>query len=339
MKKSELRKLIKEEVSLLQEGFISKTMANLANKYFKSNEYYKSQFFSSVSKKFNIEWDKVPEEAIEKITGNLTKVNPNENQLCFWVITKEKENPNNKYGLGTLRPGLGAVTRGKKFLDESGGIANKNKNMGNLTKPVGAAGGYTDSKLINNFKNLKIHSDIVYVLDLNKIKSDTVGGKRDARNNAKQGATALLTPKQVKDIAYSNMQRYKEILVSRKANISEDKFIKHIENYINKLSNVVINYIKSGANGDENNSKFRIYAAKNDNWGTDPGSLLNRILDLYSNAITQAKWMNKYKQKMDNFENGDPKYKEANADYKYYKDQYDNVVGELITMFKKYPLN
>ena len=222
MMKNEIKTMIKEELvrviseQLLLEKFESKTMAKLAKE-----KDFKGNFFTAAANTYDIAWDKVPESAItmNKPSGNAEVIN-------FFFVKSRKVNPfkGNSWD-GTLYPGLIGATKGKKHIyahRPSWKSSDKPSIRG--AKPSQRMG--TQSAGVHNFKRYSAVADTVYSIDISGIKGATTT-KKAGRADAKAGATALISAKQ---IASQNRQRYEKMLTDRLANSSPgDQIIKMVD--------------------------------------------------------------------------------------------------------------
>jgi len=232
MKKSELRKLVKETIikvikerkQLVTEKFESKTAAKLFSRL-KSND---KLFFQGMAKSFDIDWANAPEAAFGK--------GPDTSKINFFFVNKQQRNPFAGYNDWdvTIYPGLIGVTRGKEKLHVVGSRYNIEK-VG-VSGEKSAKGGYrgrSDSdamgtskvKNLHNYKRFAEVADEVITIDVDQIPKATE--LKASRAAAKEGATALID---AKTIASQNRQRYEKILTDRLASSGPaDQIIKIVD--------------------------------------------------------------------------------------------------------------
>ena len=115
MKKSELRKIIRESIKRilaerkkpLNEAFVSKKLGMMWKKM--GNE---KSFFGGSANTMDIAWDQVPDSAVKK--GK--KGNPSNDYMNFFFVNKTKENPYGGRWYGSIHAGLLGATIGKQKL-------------------------------------------------------------------------------------------------------------------------------------------------------------------------------------------------------------------------------
>ena len=221
MKKSDLKKIIREEIvevlrGQLNEKFGDPIAAKLSKMGgLKANRW--RNFWSSAAKTYDIAWDKLPK-------GSFRKVGPNDpavkKGMAFYVINSDKENP---FATGTysydrtLRgPAVLAVTIDNKvqyFTDSRGssrgaGIGSKAAatTYRGTGSPVGK--GVRGTLMVKKLKEL---ADDVFVFDLDSYRGGTKALKAQ-RADLKLGKDEFKDHKKWKQ---ANLNRYKQILANR----------------------------------------------------------------------------------------------------------------------------
>ena len=210
MKKSDLKKIIREEIVEVLRGQLNEKFGDpLAAKLDKlgvSNTRWRN-FWRSSAKTYDIAWDKIPQ-------GSFRKVSPNDpaikTGMAFYVINKDTPNPfASSRGWAydkTLRgPAVLAVTIDNKiqYYGRDGGIGAKGYRSGD---PVGK-GSYGTLMV----KKLKQLADVVYVFDLESYRGGTKALKAK-RADLKLGKDEFTNHKAWKK---ANLDRYKQILANR----------------------------------------------------------------------------------------------------------------------------
>ena len=228
MKKSELRKLVKETIikvltekkQVITEKFESKTAAKLAGRLKGSDKL----FFQGMAKSYDIDWAAAPESAFGK--------GPDTSKINFFFVNTKQRNPFAGYSDWdvTIYPGLIGVTRGKEKLHVVGSRYNLEKlgvkgEKGVSSKQDYNAMGDAKASKLHNYKRFIEVADEVITIDTSKIPSST--DLKASRAKAKEGATALVAAKKV---AGDNRQRYEDLLRDRLANSSPgDQIIKILD--------------------------------------------------------------------------------------------------------------
>ena len=210
MKKSDLKKIIREEIVEVLRGQLNEKFGDpLAAKLDKlgvSNTRWRN-FWRSSAKTYDIAWDKIPQ-------GSFRQVSPNDpaikKGMAFYVINKDVPNPfASSRGWAydkTLRgPAVLAVTIDNKiqYYGRDGGIGAKGYRSGD---PVGK-GSYGTLMV----KKLKQLADVVYVFDLESYRGGTKALKAK-RADLKLGKDEFTNHKAWKK---ANLDRYKQILANR----------------------------------------------------------------------------------------------------------------------------
>lgn len=231
MLKSELRKLIREEIrtvrrsNLLTEAFASKKLNQLYSKYkknwngFKSNGYIKKLY-----KKYNIDWANIPDNAVEVLSPEeaLTR----KNSIIFWVSNGSRDT----IGL-TIYPGILGVTHGRKVVEFNYGYNDKEKALTHGSRSDGS---------INNSKRLAEFSDEAYCIDMDIIDryKNAILELTEKRRQWQGGVF-----KNDDEFKKQNLQRYKEIIKQKKFESTNiDKLFKEIGDLTNsKMKNAFDN--------------------------------------------------------------------------------------------------
>ena len=216
MKKSDLKKIIREEIVEVLRGQLNEKFGDpIAAKLSKFGGLKATRwqnFWRSAAKTYNIAWDKLPK-------GSFRKVGPNDpavkKGMAFYVINQDTPNPfASSRGWAyddTLRgPAVLAVTVNNKiqYYGRSGGIGSKSatKTYRGSADPVGK-GSYGTLMV----KKLKQLADEVYVFDLDSYRGGTTALK-SKRADLKLGKDEFTDHKKWKA---ANLQRYKQILQNR----------------------------------------------------------------------------------------------------------------------------
>ena len=192
-----LRKLIREEIikalsenkSVITEKFQSRTLSHIFTKFRGGDK----KFFDKTAKSRNFDWANMPDNAIRQ------GANPSNNFMNIFFVDSNKRNPFETGWEGTLMPGIIGITIGKQSMywpDNRWRSSSSSANM------VGNQG-----RKLDNYKRYNKVADTIYSIDLSKVPSNAEIKK--ARAEAKQGATALLKAKGIKD---ENLRRYKKAL-------------------------------------------------------------------------------------------------------------------------------
>ena len=219
MKKSDLRRIIKEEVvNMIRTKPINEAFADpIANKLTKmglqNNRW--TNFWRSAANTFDIAWDKVPK-------GSFRKVNPSSPEvkkgMAFWVINQDVPNPFAStrgwaYDMTLRGPAVLAVTVDNKIQ-----YYGADRGRDRTKSGIGAKGGYKQGAAVGKgaygtlmVKKLKELADDVYVFDLESFRGGTTALK-GARAELKLGKDTF---KDAKAWKQANLSRYREILQAR----------------------------------------------------------------------------------------------------------------------------
>ena len=222
MKKSDLKKIIREEIVEVLRGQLNEKFGDpIAAKLSKLGGIKASRwqnFWRSAATTYNIAWDKLPK-------GSFRKVGPNDpavkKGMAFYVINSDKENPFSTGGYSydeTLRgPAVLAVTVDNKiqyFVDrrssgrDATGIGSKTAatSYRGTGSPVGK--GVRGTLMVKKLQQL---ADDVFVFDLDSYRGGTKALKAQ-RADLKLGKDTFTDHKKWKA---ANLQRYKQILQNR----------------------------------------------------------------------------------------------------------------------------
>jgi hypothetical protein len=223
MKKSDLRRIIREEViDMIRGQYINEAFGDpIAAKLSKLGGMRASRwqnFWRSAAKTYDIAWDKLPKGSFRKVTPTDAA---SKKGMAFYVINSDKENPFSTGGYSydrTLRgPAVLAVTVDNKiqyFVDrrssgrDATGIGSKTAatSYRGTGSPVGK--GVRGTLMVKKLKEL---ADDVFVFDLDSYRGGTKALKAK-RANLKLGKDEFKDHKAWKK---ANLDRYKQILAAR----------------------------------------------------------------------------------------------------------------------------
>ncbi len=220
MKKSDLKKIIREEIVKVLRGQLNEAFGDpIAAKLAKMGGIRATRwqsFWRSAAKTYDIAWDKLPKGSFRKVSPSSPEVKKG---MAFYVINSDKENPydSSKYGWdSTLRgPAVLAVTIDNKvqyFTDSRGrdgaGIGSKKAatTYRGTGTPVGK--GVRGTLMVKKLKEL---ADDVFVFDLDSYRGGTKALKAQ-RADLKLGKDEFKDHKKWKQ---ANLNRYKQILANR----------------------------------------------------------------------------------------------------------------------------
>ncbi len=220
MKKSDLKKIIREEIVEVLRGQLNEKFGDpIAAKLSKMGGIKATRwqnFWRSAAKTYDIAWDKLPKGSFRKVSPSSPEVKKG---MAFYVINSDKENPydSSKYGWdSTLRgPAVLAVTIDNKvqyFTDSRnrGGAGIGSKSAATTYRgtgtPVGK--GVRGTLMVKKLKEL---ADDVFVFDLDSYRGGTKALKAQ-RADLKLGKDEFKDHKAWKQ---ANLNRYKQILANR----------------------------------------------------------------------------------------------------------------------------
>ena len=216
MKKSDLKKIIREEIVEVLRGQLNEKFGDpIAAKLSKFGGLQATRwqnFWRSAAKTYNIAWDKLPK-------GSFRKVGPNDpavkKGMAFYVINQDVPNPFAStrgwaYDFTLRGPAVLAVTINNKiqYYGRDGGVGSKSdtKSYRGQGSPVGL-GAYGTMMI----KKLKEIADDVFVFDLESYRGGTKALKAK-RAELKLGKDEFTDHKKWKQ---ANLNRYKQILANR----------------------------------------------------------------------------------------------------------------------------
>jgi hypothetical protein len=210
MKKSDIRRIIKEEViQLIKEQYLTEAFADplLAkiNKLGGLDRRWRGTFWDAAAKTYDLAWDKLPKGTLQKMTP-LNPLALKDGMMTFWVVKTQKPNIfRTGYASSTVYPGVLAVTLGGKiqYFNRGGSIGTKGYRD---QEPVGRA---ERGQLM--VKKLKQLADEVYTFNLGNFRGGTTALKAK-RAELKLGKDTFQNAKAWKQ---ANLARYKDILDAR----------------------------------------------------------------------------------------------------------------------------
>ena len=210
MKRSEikLRSLIREHIqrSLITEKFGSQEARELNTRIKRNEGRWGMSMMAKLSKQYGIAWDLVDGSAFGKSPSG------DSNIINFFFVDNYKENPFAGRSWETsISKGLIGVTIGKKLAGYDSTRFRTGKNLGTVSKASARAGSQTAG--LHNFKRYSEVAETVITLDISKVKG-TVGDKVYNRAEAKKGATALMS---AKDIKNQNHKKYQQLIADKVA--------------------------------------------------------------------------------------------------------------------------
>jgi hypothetical protein len=216
MKKSDIRRIIKEEVINLireqyniTEAFADPELAKLAKMRGMGGRW--QNFFRSFAKTHDIAWDKLPKGTLTK-SNNVTNDPRIKDGLVFWMIDQEKPNPyastrfwDSSY---TLRPGVLAVTLNGKiqYMSRGGTSAKGGRGGSSPSDAIGSAG--RGMLMVNKLKKM---ADSLLTMDFESFRGGTTALKAK-RAELKLGKDTFTDHRKWKQ---ANLARYKSILDAR----------------------------------------------------------------------------------------------------------------------------
>jgi len=192
MKENILRNMIREEImkSLISEKFASSKITNL----FKLMDTRDRKFFDVTAKSKGFAWSDVEDGSVG------SGANPSNDYMNIFIVDSAKENPyTTGYEYSRLTPGIIGITIGKKSMYWP------KQRYGQSDAKIGSQG-----KKLDNYKRYSQVADRVISIALSEIPS--AKEKQADRVAAKQGATALMTNKQIVD---QQIKKYKKLLQAK----------------------------------------------------------------------------------------------------------------------------
>ena len=229
MKRSDLRKIIKEEyVKILSEAF-GDPIASKLQKLGGLDTGYKS-FWRAAANTYKIAWDKLPKGSFRKInTASEAKKG-----MTFYVITGQKPNPFATSGYSydnTLSKGVLAVTINGKvqyFTRGGGKVGPKGTGFSSSSASQAVGKGMRGTLM---FKKLVELADVMYNFDLEAFRGGTTALK-SKRAELKSGADLFKNPKAWKK---ANIDRYRAMLADKVGSRDQvDKMVAQIVKIANE---------------------------------------------------------------------------------------------------------
>jgi len=217
MKKSELKKIVKEELinvlrSQLNEAFGDPIAAALEKNYRGVQSSRWTNFWRSAAKTYDIAWDKIPKGSFQKVQPTDPAVKKG---MAFYVINGDKPNPfstsSYSYDRTISGPSVLAVTIDNKiqyFSNTSDGIASKSKAGNYRGAPAAVGRGVRGTMMVKKLQQL---ADDVFLFDIESYRGGTTALK-SARADLKLGKDKFTNHKEWKK---ANLDRYKSILSAR----------------------------------------------------------------------------------------------------------------------------
>ncbi len=210
MKKSDIRKIIREEViQLIKEQYLTEAFGDpklaMINKLGGLDTGWKRSFWDAAAKTYDIAWDKLPKGTVTKYapeSGIATK----DGIMTFWVVKTEKPNIfRTGYASYNVRPGVLAVTLGGKiqYFNRGEGIGTKGSRD---QEPVGKA-----ERGQLQVKKIAQLADEAYTFSLGDFRGGTTALKAK-RAELKLGKDTFKNARAWKQ---ANLARYKDILDAR----------------------------------------------------------------------------------------------------------------------------
>jgi hypothetical protein len=207
MKKSDIRKIIKEEVvNLIREQYLTEAFADpklaMINKLGGLDRRWGENFWNAAAKTYDLAWDKLPKGTLQRMTP-LNPLALKDGMMTFWIVKTAKDNIfRTGYASSTVRPGVLAVTLGGKIqYFNRGGIGAKGDSRDQQVVGKGERG-----QLMT--KKLKQLADEVYTFNLGNFRGGTTALKAK-RAELKLGKDTFQNAKAWKQ---ANLARYKDIL-------------------------------------------------------------------------------------------------------------------------------
>jgi len=341
MKKSDIRRIIKEEVinvirgQNINEAFGDPLLAKL-DKMGLTNTKWKS-FWRSAAKTYDIAWDKLPKGSVRKVQPTSPDVKKG---MAFYVINQDVKNP---FSTGTswaydetLRgPAVLAVTIDGKIQyyqnDTSGysgssrdgrGIASKKAASSYRGAPSPVGKGVRGTMMVKKLQQL---ADDVYVFDLESYRGGTTALKS-------QRAELKLGKDDFNDAAAwkkANIKRYKAIIDSRVGNRDQvDAMVAKIV----KASNEAVVGAMALPKQDGSGGLLATVANKEVEL-RNVTNAMTKALQLYGEYITNEN----ENQKEDEERLSDPGSTRANSyASRYYKERKNEKAGEIKKLMLKF---
>jgi hypothetical protein len=276
MRKSDIRKIIKEEViQLIKEQYLTEAFADpklaMINKLGGLDRRWGENFWNAAAKTYDLAWDKLPKGTLQKMTP-LNPLALKDGMMTFWVVKTPKPNIfRTGYASSTVQPGVLAVTLGGKiqYFNRGGQISPKGSRS---QAPVGKA---ERGQLM--VKKLKELADEIYTFNLGNFRGGTTALKAK-RAELKLGKDTFQNAKQWKQ---ANLARYKQILDARVG--TRDQVDKMVANIV-KIANEAI---KTGMEITKMSKYDRLLTTINGNEVPieNVTNAMTRVLNLYAQYI------------------------------------------------------
>jgi hypothetical protein len=276
MRKSDIRKIIKEEViQLIKEQYLTEAFADpklaMINKLGGLDRRWGENFWNAAAKTYDLAWDKLPKGTLQKMTP-LNPLALKDGMMTFWVVKTPKPNIfRTGYASSTVQPGILAVTLGGKiqYFNRGGQISPKGSRS---QAPVGKA---ERGQLM--VKKLKELADEIYTFNLGNFRGGTTALKAK-RAELKLGKDTFQNAKQWKQ---ANLARYKQILDARVG--TRDQVDKMVANIV-KIANEAI---KTGMEITKMSKYDRLLTTINGNEVPieNVTNAMTRVLNLYAQYI------------------------------------------------------
>jgi hypothetical protein len=256
------------------------------------------------------------------------KSNPND--ILIYFSNEDKPNPykgKESYGYANIQADIVlAVVKGKNWMGlkydrwaSKGGKAEytlADANTNNVkTMGIGNYGGGKYDSGITSFAKIAEISDVVYVIDLNKIEARSTQLRLD-RKTSKEGAIAFKDDKQFKQ---ENMSRYEAILKERASNTDIDKVV---SDAIDLLTTQIKDAIGKGAKTSYGEVLIGTDPKGREIRMSDAGSMMSNILSDYG----------RYASSMNDAEKSREQWKERDN---YYEAQAKTYAKSITDRFKK----
>jgi hypothetical protein len=276
----------------VNEAFKSAKLAQLFNT--KVSRSWSSSALKDLPSAFynmaNVALDKVEDEDLIDMSAAeahaITRKDKSNRYVIFYIVDQQKKNPYADYeGQTTIPAGILAIVKGNNFQGMAWGRNSSGRGRtlasSEPADSVGISKKYKgwDSTGLYNPKRISEVADRAVVLDISVLRDKySTAGKKADRAAAKKGAIAF---KSDKDFRRENMNRYKEILADKAANLPLDKMVKDA---VDSLTLQIQQGLAKGEveNGEPiigRNSKGRAVKMR------DASNHMSQILDNYSNYV------------------------------------------------------
>jgi hypothetical protein len=286
MKKSDIRRIIKEEViQLIKEQHLTEAFAEpklaMLNKLGGMDRRWRGSFWDAAAKTYDLAWDKLPKGSVQRMTP-LNPLALKDGMMTFWVVKTQKPNIfRTGYASSTVYPGVLAVTLSGKiqYFNRGEGIGAKGSRA---TEPVGKA---ERGQLM--VKKLKQLADEVYTFNLGDFRGGTTALKAK-RAELKLGKDTFQNAKAWKQ---ANLARYKDILDAKVGTRDQ------VDAMVAKIVKMANEAVKTGMEVTKMNKYDRLVTTVNGNEVPieNVTSAMTRALMHYANYIRFANQAEKEK--------------------------------------------